>query len=579
MLGAGNHSESKKSDYERVCKRACQKAIEILHQGKTALEALVVAIKILEDSPLTNAGVGSNLNLAGNVECDASIMDGKTSSFGAVGAISGVRNPIVVAKKLAEEQSISYPSGRVPPMIMCGDGALDWAVKHGVIGVSRKSMITDSSLKSFNKYFKYAENDEEGHFNCEMKAKGRQKKRKIEMMDPVNQEENLLDTVGAVCMDTNGNICSGVSSGGLLLKSPGRLGQAAIYGSGCWAVTMTEDTPVGIACSSSGCGEELIKTLLCKECADLCTDSCIDKNGTAVLEELLQKKFLDSLRLSRTNEKSAGIILLKCKINNTQDSRQMLVDFSWGHTTRTMAVGYMGARDEKPKFDLTRLETDNSPRRSVLVQGIVQTQELSAQDKDGELKTAMEHCKHGEAKDLKNMALSEADLKASVHEPDVSTKDFIMQQTMLRIKDPKISLDFYTRVLGMRLLGRYDFPEMKFSLFFVGYEKAEDIPDEQDARTKWCFSRVGTIELTHNWGTENDPDFSYHNGNSDPKGFGHIGIEVPDVKEACERFEKLGVKFVKKPNDGKMKGLAFIQDPDGYWIEVLNSNNLVKLTK
>ena len=59
-----------------------------------------------------------------------------------------------------------------------------------------------------------------------------------------------------------------------------------------------------------------------------------------------------------------------------------------------------------------------------------------------------------------------------------------------------------------------------------------------------------SLHLCSNWGTEDDPDFSYHNGNKDPRGFGHIGIAVPNVYKACERFESLGVNFVKKPDDG-----------------------------
>lgn len=64
------------------------------------------------------------------------------------------------------------------------------------------------------------------------------------------------------------------------------------------------------------------------------------------------------------------------------------------------------------------------------------------------------------------------------------------------------------------------------------------------------------VELTHNWGTENNPDLKYHSGNEDPRGFGHIGITVPNVYEACERFEKEGVKFRKTPDGGNMKGLV-----------------------
>ncbi|KAG5515588.1 hypothetical protein RHGRI_036580 [Rhododendron griersonianum] len=79
---------------------------------------------------------------------------------------------------------------------------------------------------------------------------------------------------------------------------------------------------------------------------------------------------------------------------------------------------------------------------------------------------------------------------------DEATKDYFMQQTMYRIKDPKVSLDFYSRVLGMSLLKRLDFPEMKFSLYFMGYEDPTSAPSDSVDRTVWTFSKKATIELT-----------------------------------------------------------------------------------
>ncbi|KAK5622998.1 Lactoylglutathione lyase [Ilyodon furcidens] len=174
--------------------------------------------------------------------------------------------------------------------------------------------------------------------------------------------------------------------------------------------------------------------------------------------------------------------------------------------------------------------------------------------------------------------LSDEAVAAACKNGDPLTKDFMMQQTMLRVKDPVKSLDFYTRILGMTLLQKFDFPSMRFTLFFLGYEDKKEIPADVKERTAWTFSRRATVELTHNWGSESDDSQSYHNGNSDPRGFGHLGIAVPDVYAACKMFEEQGVTFVKKPDDGKMKGLAFIQDPDGYWIEILSPNNMVSIT-
>lgn len=158
------------------------------------------------------------------------------------------------------------------------------------------------------------------------------------------------------------------------------------------------------------------------------------------------------------------------------------------------------------------------------------------------------------------------------------TESFALNQTMLRIRDPQPSLAFYQDVLGMTLLQKLDFEEMKFSLYFLAYlAEGEAIPEDPAERARFIFNRETTLELTHNWGTESDPDFrGYHDGNADPRGFGHIGISVANVTEACARFEAMGVPFKKRPQDGKMKDIAFITDPDGYWIEILSAQGMAE---
>ncbi|XP_072512826.1 lactoylglutathione lyase-like [Salminus brasiliensis] len=179
---------------------------------------------------------------------------------------------------------------------------------------------------------------------------------------------------------------------------------------------------------------------------------------------------------------------------------------------------------------------------------------------------------------MTEQGLTEEEVNAACKEGNPITADYMMQQTMLRVKDPVKSLDFYTHILGLTLLQKIDFPSMRFTLYYLGYEDKKDIPQEVKERTAWTFSRRATIELTHNWGSEADENHLYHSGNSDPKGFGHIGIAVPDVHAACKMFEEQGVTFVKKPDEDKMMGLAFIKDPDGYLIEILNPNSMVSIT-
>lgn len=122
-----------------------------------------------------------------------------------------------------------------------------------------------------------------------------------------------------------------------------------------------------------------------------------------------------------------------------------------------------------------------------------------------------------------------------------------MLHTMLRVGDLQRSLDFYTGVLGMRLLRRQDYPEGKFTLAFVGYQ-----PESEGA----------VLELTHNWGVD-----SYELGTA----YGHVALEVPDAYKACEDIRARGGKVVREA--GPMKHgttvIAFVEDPDGYKVELI----------
>ena len=123
--------------------------------------------------------------------------------------------------------------------------------------------------------------------------------------------------------------------------------------------------------------------------------------------------------------------------------------------------------------------------------------------------------------------------------------------TMIRTGNLDRSIDFYTAVLGMQLFRRKDYPEGKFTLAFLGYG------DE---------SKDTAVELTYNWGVE-----SYDIGT----GFGHLAIEVADAREFCEQVKRNGGKVIREA--GPMKGgasiLAFISDPDGYMIELIQKKN------
>jgi lactoylglutathione lyase len=128
-----------------------------------------------------------------------------------------------------------------------------------------------------------------------------------------------------------------------------------------------------------------------------------------------------------------------------------------------------------------------------------------------------------------------------------NTEAFRLLHTMLRVKDLDASLDFYTNKLGMKLLRKTDFPSGAFTLAFVGYGDEES---------------HAVVELTHNWGEQD-----YELGDA----FGHLAIAVPDIYKTCDELAAQGVKIPRPAGPMKHGGrkIAFIEDPDGYKIELV----------
>lgn len=367
-VGAGFHSPEKLPGYRRLCAAACRRAVGVLERSDgSALEAVAAAVAVLEDDPLTNAGFGSNLTACGRVECDASVMDGRTLGFGAVGALPRVGNPVLVAEALCRAQHAGPLSlGRTPPCFLVGEGALRWAREHVLPNVER----TPDALVSAHTRRRYVKLKRRlDHCSAE-EALARKsplgpvtpkrevddepwaadtKSSIVQCSSSDSSDPPQLDTVGAVCMDRRGNVAAAVSSGGIWLKHTGRVGQAAVYGCGCWAENAVDGgSGCAVAVSSSGCGEHLIRTALVRQCAQTLGRSN-DDGCVVALDACFRQGFLQSPFLRDTSERLAGILALRW------DPRCGSGDLLWAHTTRSMCYGYMQTGGSRPIFDCSQM--------------------------------------------------------------------------------------------------------------------------------------------------------------------------------------------------------------------------------
>jgi len=144
---------------------------------------------------------------------------------------------------------------------------------------------------------------------------------------------------------------------------------------------------------------------------------------------------------------------------------------------------------------------------------------------------------------------------------------------MIRIRDKEESLKFYQDVMGMTLMRTSENKDAAFNLYFLGY--GPPAGDKSANGVNPTADREGLLELTWNYGTEKEEKGSvYTSGNEEPKGFGHICVSVDNLEAACARFEEKGVTWKKRLTDGRMKSIAFVLDPDNYWIEVIQNDKL-----
>jgi beta-aspartyl-peptidase (threonine type) len=227
-----NMTAETEAAYREKLREALLAGYNILKNDGSGLDAVEAAIRILEDSPLFNAGKGAVLTNEGTAELDASIMDGKTLKAGAVAAVKHVKNPISLAR-LVMEQS--------PHVMMVGEGAETFARKQGVELVPQDYFITERRQKDLQK----AKEQEK-----EQGTPSKETKPGKEQPAPADKKHG---TVGAVALDKSGNLAAGTSTGGKTNKRFGRVGDSPIIGAGTYANNLT------CAVSGTGDGEYFIR--------------------------------------------------------------------------------------------------------------------------------------------------------------------------------------------------------------------------------------------------------------------------------------------------------------------------------
>jgi beta-aspartyl-peptidase (threonine type) len=219
-------SIEKEKAYQQALTETVRAAYTLLKKGASALDAVELAVKLMEDSPLFNAGRGSVFNVAGKHEMDAAIMSGSDLAAGAVALVSRVKNPVTLARAVMEKSN---------HVLLAADGAEEFAAKAGVELVSEDYFYDEFRFRQWEK----------------TKATSATK-----LDHDVSVNEKKFGTVGAVALDLNGNLAAATSTGGMTNKMKGRIGDSPLIGAGTYANNQT------CAVSCTGHGELFIKQVV-----------------------------------------------------------------------------------------------------------------------------------------------------------------------------------------------------------------------------------------------------------------------------------------------------------------------------
>ncbi|MFT4523248.1 MAG: beta-aspartyl-peptidase (threonine type) [Bacteroidia bacterium] len=268
-LVKGTMTEEKERQYKAALQHALDQGYTILEAGGSALDAVEEAVKCLEDSPLFNAGKGSVFTANGTHEMDASIMDGKSLDAGAVSLITGIKNPISLARDVMTQSNHVF---------LAGEGAMDFAK-------SLQYEILDPIY--FHDDFRYDQWQEI-------------KDSDAFQLDHAKNKDSKFGTVGAVACDANGNIAAATSTGGMTNKKFGRVGDSPMIGAGTYANNKT------CAISCTGSGEFFIRAVVAYDV------SCLMEFKDLLLEEAANEVVMNRLPVINGD---GGLIAIDSKGN------------------------------------------------------------------------------------------------------------------------------------------------------------------------------------------------------------------------------------------------------------------------